>query len=288
MKLNGKLSEDRTNWVVRIISGCLLIQLFLTEQLWWSLDRSFPTVPVFSFLPTLNNFWWSELLPWGFVIALLGAIVFVDKKVVIWSVVLLATALIVLDVNRLQIWIYQWLSMLLVVVLLENWKQRKIVFQFMLIALYFWSGFNKLNFSYVTHSFPWLMEGFEITKVLAANPILALATAALEIVIAIGFLFRKTHKLSLGLAVGMHLLILLILGPWGHNWNYPVWPWNAAMIALVYILFFNENFTGFKSFWNIGLFPKIIFFIWGIFPLGNTLELWDEQLSFKMYSGTNP
>ena len=35
----------------------------------------------------------------------------------------------------------------------------------------------------------------------------------------------------------VHLAALLFLGPLGHNYNWVVWPWNLAMIGLVWALF---------------------------------------------------
>lgn len=288
MKLSDNSYKNKRTWTIRIIVGCLLLQMLLTLPLWWSEGRSFPIIPIFSFLPVLESFFWTMLLPSFFVINLLFVFVFSDNRVGLFAALFCASLLIMFDVNRLQIWMYQWLFMLLVLAFLKEKSRWKFCLQLMIIALYFWSGFNKLNVYFIDHSFPWLMDTFSATQPIGKSFAFALFSAFLEIGIAIGLLLDKTRKFACITAFVMHALILLILGPLGLNWNQPVWPWNLAMILLVYLLFYTEPFAGFSTLRNKGILSKLILLIWAVMPLGNVFEIWDEQLSFKMYSGTNP
>jgi len=279
---------NKKQWILRLIVGCLLLQLFLSSPLWWSAERTFPTVPFFSFINPIDSWWHQSLLPWLFVVNLLFVLVFPKIKHALVLLLILAGMLILLDINRLQIWMYQWFCMLVVLCFIPKESIWKPCLQFMLIVLYFWSGFNKLSIPYLDHSFSSLMETFSITKPIGGMKSVAILSALIEIGIGVGLLFTKSRNLALMMALFMHLLILLILGPLGANENEVIWPWNIAMIFLALLLFWSEPYLSFFQTWKSSHLTKIIFLLWGIMPLGNVFNMWDEQLSFKMYSGSNP
>lgn len=275
-------------WIIRTIVGCLLLQMVISHLLWWSVERSFPMLPALPFIPVLNNVAFGFVLPSVFAILLLGVFILPNSKKVIYTALLLASLLALFDVNRLQVWTYQWLCMLTVAAFVNNLKHKVHLFQFLIIALYIWSGLNKLNVYYIDHSFPYLMDAFTWTKGLGQNSLFALLTGLLEVAIGIGLALPKIVKLATGFAVFLHLIILLILGPLGLGENEVIWPWNIAMIVLVILLFKSLPFNGITTLWNSNSLAKIMMVLWAFMPLLNTVDLWDEALSFKMYSGTNP
>jgi hypothetical protein len=55
--------------------------------------------------------------------------------------------------------------------------------------------------------------------------------------IAITLLLKGFRLLALALACAMHMFVLLMIGPFGHNWGTIVWPWNISMVILLFILF---------------------------------------------------
>ncbi|MFT4663658.1 MAG: hypothetical protein ACI9XB_000598 [Gammaproteobacteria bacterium] len=288
MKFLDNIVTNQRQWIIRLIVGCILLQLFLTSSLWWSAGRTFPTVPFFNFMPPIAYWWFQSLLPWLFVINLLLVLIFPKIKKGLLLVITLAILLILFDVNRLQVWMYQWFCMLTVLYFSTKESTWKSCLQFMLMALYFWSGFNKLSIPYLEHSFPYLMDAFSITKPIGDMKAMAIISALIEMGIGIGLFFQKSRNIALWIAILMHLLILLILGPFGANVNEVVWPWNIAMIFIVLLLFHSAPFSGLSHLWKRSFLIKIIMIFWGLMPLGNVFNIWDEQLSFKMYSGTNP
>ena len=86
----------------------------------------------------------------------------------------------------------------------------------------------------------------------------------------------------------MHVLILYAVGPLGMNYNHVVWPWNTAMIILLYVVFLQKQTRSFE--W--GCLKKelnwlvVVFF--GLLPALNYAGLWDNFLSMRWYSGNIP
>ena len=58
-----------------------------------------------------------------------------------------------------------------------------------------------------------------------------------EIAIAVMLWSPRLRRLAFALTILTHAFALLFLGPLGHNYNWVVWPWNLAMVALVFGLF---------------------------------------------------
>jgi hypothetical protein len=287
---------DKRALIIQIICGCLLLQMWLTPALWWSAKRSFFTIPFSSVIPVSTNEVLSLLLPTLAAVALLLLLVlnffhrvsFSNIQKLLYLVVALLILLILLDINRLQIWMYQWLLMLLILIFITKELQWQALLQFMLMAIYLWSGLHKLNVAYIDHSFPFLMNAFPLTRSLGEMPLLAIISALLEVGIGIGLFFSVSRKVALFAAIGMHCIILLILGPLGLNDNSVIWPWNVAMMGLLWLLFYKVEFMGLSALWKSTVLAKCILVFWGLFPLANLFGYWDEQLSFKMYSGSNP
>ena len=98
------------------------------------------------------------------------------------------------------------------------------------------------------------------------------------------------RPLAVAGALGMHLVILYSLGPWGYGWNTVVWPWNVAMMVFVVVLF---GRTRPLMPWHIlwprrFLFARLTLLLFGILPLLNFFECWDSYLSAALYSGNTP
>ena len=82
--------------------------------------------------------------------------------------------------------------------------------------------------------------------------------AAIEASIGIGLLTRKYRNLAVMVGVSMHCFILytctVVL-----DWNSVVWPWNVAMIAFLFTLFWKADFSFGDVVWRNGLaYQKIV------------------------------
>ena len=85
----------------------------------------------------------------------------------------------------------------------------------------------------------------------------------------------------------MHCFVLLILSPFGHNYNPVVWPWNIAMIAFNIILFRDDVKIILSDLRNAFKYTyiKFVLLLFLFMPLLNFFNLWDSYLSHNLYSG---
>lgn len=278
-------------WAIRCISICLFVQLLLTKTLWSTTHDFLPLAPFFDALP-LDVL--SPILPfiYGLILLSLLLITLFPKRYFLIDLFLVLAGLMVLqDLNRLQVWFYHLSTLLL---LLRWSEQREAVgqmVQFVVIALYFWSGLHKLNSYFIEDTFPWFFEAAGPLAFLGSYKSLAIVTALLESAIGVALFFAKSRKVGIFLGIIFHLLVLLLLGPLGHNWNEVVWPWNICMMSLLYLLFAHSSANSTISINKMLRTQPILalpFLLFAIFPSLNAFGYYDEQLSFKMYSGTNP
>jgi hypothetical protein len=278
--------------LARIVAASFLVSIALSAKLWTSSLRQYPMCPVWSSL--------NVVLPTAdcIILAFLGAcllLVFLRASVLCARIaVVTSCALCLLDQTRIQPWAFQYILMLSGFAFLPSTQAGRENFvsacRFMVPLIYFWSGLHKLNPFYPTETFPWLISGITHGAVFNTTMVYAVAvsSAAVEIFIGIGLLFKPTRKAALVLCLLMHLIILLCIGPAGLNWNMVVWPWNFAMIGIVILLF-----ARYEQPFSLNIFPinntfgRAIIAAVAIFPLLSFFDAWDSYLSFSLYSGTN-
>ena len=85
--------------------------------------------------------------------------------------------------------------------------------------------------------------------------------------------------------MAMHVFNLIWLGPLGLQYNKVVWPWNVAMIILLWMIFIKKEINA-KLIWkNTG---ALVAFCWILLPALNLAGWWDNYLSCNLYSGNIP
>ena len=160
----------------------------------------------------------------------------------------------------------------------------------MVACTYFWSGLQKIAGDFSRDVFPWMAE--PVARALPAPlrhfvDVFGVAAPFTEAAIGIGLLFEPTRMAAAGGAIAMHLFILAGIGPWGHNTNNVVWPWNLVMIAAVLLLFTKAQ---------AGTFSRIVWrpssklhwatlLLVGFAPALSFFNLWDSYLSSALYAG---
>jgi uncharacterized membrane protein YphA (DoxX/SURF4 family) len=254
----------------------LIAGLLLSPRLWLS-GRSYPLSPAFSFLhPIPPPF---DFVVFGVMILLLlliSAIPRPGRWIAIF--VPLAAAYALFDQSRWQPWFYQYLFMLAAIGLHTPDTCRLII-----VSIYFWSGIQKLNSGFLYDTFPWMLNPF-VSSVPAA---LAVAAALTESLIGVGLVIRKSRRLAVVAVVAMHVFILVSIGPFGHNSNRVVWPWNIAMILSVILLFWRTPDVSARDVvWGEKrTFQVAVLLVFTILPAFSLVDLWDSYLSFSLYSG---
>lgn len=109
----------------------------------------------------------------------------------------------------------------------------------------------------------------------------------MQVAFGIGLLTRRWRRLSLVAAVAMHVFILTMFGPFGHNWNNVVWPWTAAMAIFDVVLFSGTTeFTwpDIRASWQDPLHIAALA-LFAVLPVLSFFNLWDSYLSAALYSG---
>jgi hypothetical protein len=287
--------RTRTFWVKAVVAAGLLAGFLMSPRL-WATKRFFPLVPVADWLPPLppplDGLLFSTLC------LLLVVIAVAPRPRAVIGVFLALAVLVALgDQNRWQPWFYQYLALLAALAAFDerrspDGEERTLnVCRFILAATYFWSGVQKLNVTFAGVVFPWLTEPLVRWLHVAPPPGLlgtfGWTSALLEAAVGVGLLWRPSRPVAVPAAVAMHVFLLLMLGPWGHDWNSNVWPWNVVMAVLVVLLFGRTRAVGSLAVLRPRGSPVhgAALLLFGVMPLLSYWELWDSYFSAALYSG---
>ncbi len=253
----------------------------------WSGSRDYPLLPVVSWFP-------SPPAPWDQFVA--GAVMLSLALAFRWYrpaiQFFLATTLFLYlgDQNRGQPWIYMYWLMLGLTLFPESTALA--AGRIMLSAVYLWGGIHKCNAGYL-HIIPqWFVSpgtdwGWSPATIKLCQTAVA-GAPAIEILIGLLLWLPRWRWVAMGAVAGVHGAALLFLGPFGHNYNAVVWPWNLAMLLLAFILFATpapvrptESFAALRR-------SKSALAATGLICLLPVLSLcgwWDSYFSFSLYSG---
>jgi uncharacterized membrane protein YphA (DoxX/SURF4 family) len=280
--------------ITRIAAAGCLLSMILCYKLWLG-ERNFPTIPVLGHFSLQHPI--DYVLPALTILLLAFIIILRNPQKLIIGFVITSALLAVLDLNRWQPWFFQYFMIFLVLAFFnfrcdDTRKQQIIVsaFKLMTASVYFWSGLQKLNPHFLSDTFPWLME--PLTNHMADGSIenfksLGYAFPLVETLTGICLLIPALQKPAVILSTVMHVFILFVLSPFGHNYNPVVWPWNIAMIAFVFVLFYNEYTSGISGFRHIFSYAPtaLAVILFTFMPLFNFFNSWDSYLSHNLYSG---
>src|SRR5262249_22211025 len=155
---------------------------------------------------------------------------------------------------------------------------------------YFWSGVQKLNWSFCHEVVPSLLEPH--LGRLPYLPAIGIGIAISEALIGIGLLIQRTRQIAVISAICMHSLILVSLI--SARQNCIIWPWNISMMIMVPLLFWRIGINGLKALLDFGRsgfaghFAKVVLILCGLLPAFSFIGLWDMYLSAALYSGNTP
>jgi hypothetical protein len=264
-----------------------IIAKIMSWKLWIS-DRLFPIIPPFNCSPNLPNEIHFVLLLTS-IIGLVSIVIFTPKKEIVLFVLITELASCYLDQMRWQPWEYQYLLLFSFHFFYKkNTNQFLELVTLLLGFTYIYSGLHKFNGGFLYSVWENMIlkkflniENYYISKIWIHYA--GLLLPFVETLIGVSLILIKNKRLIAYFAIGMHVVLLIILI--GNNQNSIVWPWNIAMILYIWILYRDNNQVQidvhfFKNYFNI----TIIFLI-GILPFFSFFGLWDNYLSFNLYSG---
>ena len=155
-------------------------------------------------------------------------------------------------------------------------------------AVYVWAGVQKCNPDFFRLVVPYMLEPaahwLPAAGVSVAKSLLQ-ATPAVEVFIGIALWVPRLRMAALVTVTAVHSVALLLLGPFGHSYNLVVWPWNLAMIALAFVLFWHANT---EATWRVLRRSRpatLIAVCVSLLPALSYFGYWDSYFSFALYSG---
>ena len=273
-----------------VLVASFLLTIFIANKLWFGDSRMIPTIGMWQNAIQLSNLV-QNICSTSLV---LGLLLSLSNKLYRYGTILSVLAFSVLvidDINRLQTYYYQYLAMLVCLSVLkkEGEINQASALYLIMVGIYFHSGLTKLNTNFIHYVFPNMLYAFHYVSLESWQnsswQFIAYSIPLGEMILAILILLPKTRKISLYAALVLHLGILFSIGPWGLDWNPIVWIWNLSMMALNWRLYntLQDHNIIYK---NIVSLTVILLFI--LMPFFNRLGLWDNALSFSLYSGTSP
>lgn len=150
---------------------------------------------------------------------------------------------VLFDQHRLQPWTYQYALGFLLLTCLQPPRAIRLLRLFV-ISIYLYSAFSKCDASFVQTLGRQLAEGLfsalGISTAFWSPETLGWIAATFpvgELLVAGGLFFRRTRKVALVAAIGMHVCLMLAIGPWGLNHYRGVLIWNIYFIIQDLLLF---------------------------------------------------
>jgi hypothetical protein len=289
--LKDRFYANKINAATKIICLFWLVAKAMSWKVWLA-KRVFPLLPPFRFLYVHESvhliFFILSLL------ALATLFIFSSKKLLLPLVISCEIASCILDQNRWQPWEYEYIFIILA--MLINYKNKSnaitsIIFLF--VTIYFYSGINKMNpiFSQYLVNTGIRHNIFHNSNTYFYNFLIyhiGYFLGSIEMLLGIGLLFPKVKKTSAVLLLLMHMGIVILFGPWGINYDVIIIPWNIAF-SLILCLFF--IYKPLKQFEFAELFKNknlIFVLFFGILPAFNFFGYWDYFLSSSFFSYKPP
>src|SRR5882724_1448289 len=281
-------SLDRLRWARLVLAAALAAGVLLASRLFLA-TRVFPRAPVLDGWPRLQAP--LDVLALAALLAVLGGVAFAPRPRR-WAAAATAFALIlaVEDQSRWQPWFYQYVAMLAALAVARDSGDTLAAWRVVLAGLYLWSGVQKINVTFMTRLFPWLVEPVAGVLPAGLQQILFagwMVVPMMEIAVAVGLLVPRLRNAAAVGAIATHLVVLGLLGPLAHGTNAVIWPWNAAMAVLAALLFWNAgNASALDT-----LVPRRVgahaaaLLLFGIMPALSFAGRWDAYLSGELYSG---
>lgn len=278
-----------------LLKATLLAAFCVGLSMSWALwigPRSFPLVPVLTSAEIEGQ---AAIVLYGALFALAAAALLARwPRWFIAAFLAIMLAFCLGDQTRWQPWVFQYSLLMAVIALVpldgQASQQRALNLGRLIVAFtYVFSGLQKLNSNFMFGDFPWLVQ--PVTALFPSVEKLVPALGALapfvQVAFGIGLLTRRWRRLSLVAAVAMHIFILSMFGPFGHNWNSVVWPWTAAMAAFDVILFSGTTEFTWPDVVATRRDPLhiVALALFVALPVLSFFNLWDSYLSAALYSG---
>lgn len=274
----------------------LIVSVLLSFNLWGG-ERTFPYTAVFSSATLTAPF--DTLLVCLMILLLASSLVLRWHRLILFASLLIASYLVLCDINRLQPWFYTYCSMLLLLVFYNGRVDEPnrftayfICLQIILASVYFFCGISQLNSWFINTEFSDVIGPLRqvvserqflfFKKLGALVPYLLMFTG-------IGLIISPIRYLAFTLAILLHASLIILLFPSPSNTNYSLWFSNLAFLCMVIILFSGKTkqryFSPSYLFQLPGFYAVMVLFV--VMPFFNLNGSWPDYLSSNFKSGRN-
>lgn len=251
----------------------------------WSTRVAYPLLPLWG-AARLHTPWPGDtLLIFPLLIAWAGVLIAPGHRLLRWFVPIWLVLLVVLDLNRLQPWVWFYGLLHGLMAYAETSRRRiepDLVVLVLLASVYIWGGFYKITPYFVEGNWPWFCEAFEVTRPLGKWHTLGYGPGSAELLLGLGLLMQRSRHYAAALLILMHLILLVFLLKIG--WNAVVLPWNLVMMALLapYALDSKPRFNVISG----SLFQRILLPGLLCYPALSLPGWLPHNMSWKLYDNT--
>ncbi|MFN8593253.1 MAG: hypothetical protein U0031_17500 [Thermomicrobiales bacterium] len=271
--LAGAASDRRMLLFRWLAVGCQIATIIFTWPLWTN-HESPPMLPAIP-LPAVEIG-----LP---LVAASIAIVLAPRAGLITYSLLLLYAIVV-DQTRLQ---PEVISLLILVWGTLPSMSLRAIARAHLVALWFFSGFNKLlSPAFFAQVAPFLLSAFVPKPSEIQGRAFGLALATTEMSLGILSLIPKTRRIAAWLALALHTGILITLSPLGHDHNSSVWPWNVALALAGFAYIAPWQGAPLAAWRLLPIWTRAVVVVLLLSPFGFYAGKIDAYLSHNLYSAS--
>ncbi|TWU45087.1 hypothetical protein Q31b_02580 [Novipirellula aureliae] len=294
-------------WLPRIWAAGLLLLITFSHPLWFggpaNID-SVLTAPLFSY--PANSAKWSTWLTTITILVACASVLFGSRysRTMWWVITASLVFSFLLNQHRLQPWAYQS-AIYAAVFASMSVAQAKRWLVMIAASIYLYSGIGKIDFQFV-HTvgqdflnavwFPGIgrfADQFDAPTMVR----LAYALPISEALVAIALLIPWSRRTAGLCAIGMHLSLLAILGPWNLDHSAGVLCWNVLLVAQAWFLFVCPSLELEADSEKMApegetqrphpvasRFSMAIVIVAVVMPLGERFGYWDHWTSWALYS----
>ncbi len=273
------------DFIVRMTSLALLVSLAIAHDLYAGHTRIFLSTPLIGGMPDPA---WLQYALYAVAMGCLGWRFLKPEPG--WTTCPVLAAMLVWslqDVQRVQAYTCLYAFVLLVITV---WRHQALpALRITMAGFYFWAGFQKLNLTFMTVTFPWFVESLSGTDphgwiglaVLVAGAV----TPFFELAVATFLLMPRLRRTGLHMAALVGVFAMVCLGPFGRDLNVIVWPLNIYVVLLDFALFYRFDEPGVGYGWQRMAACRVSIVAIVLSPLIATLGILPSFPAFKLYSG---
>jgi hypothetical protein len=168
------------------------------------------------------------------------------------------------------------------------WAAARALARAHLIALWFYSGFHKLDCPYFyTGDAHWLVTSFFPGANVGISTAVGVSLALAEISLAVCAVLPRMRSVAAWMGYFFHLTIVVTLAL-GLGWDEAVWPWNLALAAAGYVFIGSWKETPAAQFRQLGVAMRLALGVILLLPLAYDSDCVDTYLCHVLYSSHAP